>query len=49
MSGEEIIMSSNAYFGPIDPQVINKAGYFVPAQPILTFKAPYSGKRTTDI
>ena len=36
MSGDEIIMDSRAYIGPIDPQIPNKNGHFVPAQAILT-------------
>lgn len=36
MSGDEIIMDSRAYIGPIDPQIPNKNGFFVPAQAILT-------------
>lgn len=36
MSGDEIIMSKQSKFGPIDPQVPNKDGRFVPAQAILT-------------
>ncbi|MFT4154283.1 SDH family Clp fold serine proteinase [Parafilimonas sp.] len=36
MSGDEIIMTNNSYIGPIDPQVPNKDGMFVPAQSILT-------------
>lgn len=36
MSGDEIVMDSRAYIGPIDPQVRNKDGVFVPAQSILT-------------
>jgi hypothetical protein len=36
MSGDEIIMDSRAYIGPIDPQVPNKDGQYVPAQSILT-------------
>jgi len=36
MSGDEIIMTANSYLGPIDPQVPNKDGFFVPAQSILT-------------
>ncbi len=36
MSGDEIIMGPNAYIGPIDPQVPNKDGTFMPAQAILT-------------
>ncbi len=35
MSGDEIIMSKRSKFGPIDPQVQNKEGKFVPAQSIL--------------
>jgi hypothetical protein len=35
MSGDNIIMSSTSYFGPIDPQVPNKDGQFVPAQTLL--------------
>lgn len=36
MSGDEIIMTNNSYIGPIDPQVPNKDGMYVPAQSILT-------------
>ena len=36
MSGDEIIMTNNSYLGPIDPQVPNKDGLYVPAQAILT-------------
>ncbi|HEY4786062.1 MAG TPA: hypothetical protein VIH57_08430 [Bacteroidales bacterium] len=36
MSGNEIIMDSRAYIGPIDPQIPNKDGFYVPAQAILT-------------
>lgn len=36
MSGDEIVMGPSAYIGPIDPQVQNKDGAFVPAQAILT-------------
>jgi len=36
LSGDNIIMSTNAQIGPIDPQVRNGDGYFVPAQAILT-------------
>lgn len=36
MSGDEIIMGPNSYIGPIDPQVPNKDGFYVPAQAILT-------------
>ena len=35
MSGDEIVMSQQSKFGPIDPQVPNKEGRFVPAQSIL--------------
>lgn len=35
MSGDEIVMSARSKFGPIDPQVQNKEGRFVPAQSIL--------------
>lgn len=35
MSGDEIIMSQHSKFGPIDPQVQNKEGKFVPAQSIM--------------
>lgn len=34
MSGDEIIMTNNSYIGPIDPQVPNRNGIFVPAQSI---------------
>ncbi len=36
MSGDEIIMDSRAYIGPVDPQIPDKNGRFVPAQAILT-------------
>lgn len=36
MSGDELIMDSRAYIGPIDPQIPNKDGHFIPAQAILT-------------
>lgn len=36
MSGDEIVMTSNSYIGPIDPQVPDKNGIYVPAQSILT-------------
>jgi Serine dehydrogenase proteinase len=36
MSGDDIIMDERAYIGPIDPQVRNKEGQFIPAQAILT-------------
>lgn len=36
MSGDEIIMDSRAYIGPVDPQIPDKNGHFVPAQAILT-------------
>lgn len=36
LSGDEIVMTSNSYIGPIDPQVPNKDGMYVPAQSILT-------------
>lgn len=36
MSGDEIVMSDQSYFGPIDPQVRNKDNQFVPIQSILT-------------
>lgn len=36
MSGNEIIMNENSVFGPIDPQIPNKEGRYVPAQAILT-------------
>ena len=35
MSGDEIIMSAQSKFGPIDPQIPNKEGRFIPAQSIL--------------
>ncbi len=35
MSGNEIIMTENARIGPIDPQVSNKYGNYVPAQSLL--------------
>ncbi len=36
MSGDEIIMDPRSYIGPIDPQIPNKDGNFMPAQAILT-------------
>ncbi len=36
MSGDEIIMTNQSQIGPIDPQVRNKNGEFIPAQSILT-------------
>ena len=36
LSGNDIIMGPNSYIGPIDPQVLNKEGFYVPAQAILT-------------
>ena len=35
MSGDEIVMSKHSRFGPIDPQIPNRDGRFVPAQSIL--------------
>lgn len=35
MSGDDIIMSADSKFGPIDPQIPNKEGRYVPAQSIL--------------
>ena len=35
MSGDEIIMARQSKFGPIDPQIPNREGRFVPAQSIL--------------
>lgn len=36
MSGDEIIMNDLSHFGPIDPQVRNRNGEFVPAQSLQT-------------
>ena len=36
MSGNEIVMKSDSYIGPIDPQTPSKTGGYVPAQSILT-------------
>jgi len=36
MSGDEIIMDSRAYIGPVDPQIPNKDGQYIPAQAIIT-------------
>lgn len=36
MSGNDIIMTEDSVFGPIDPQIPNKEGRYVPAQAILT-------------
>ena len=35
MSGDEIVMSKDSKFGPIDPQIPSKDGRYVPAQSIL--------------
>nr|WP_295869819.1 hypothetical protein [uncultured Chitinophaga sp.] len=37
MSGNEIVMTKNSYIGPIDPQIPNREGRYVPAQSILAF------------
>lgn len=39
MSGDELIMDEDAFFGPIDPQVPSHEGRFVPAQSVLTLLA----------
>lgn len=39
MSGNNIFMGPNSYIGPIDPQVPNKNGNYVPAQSLLTLIA----------
>ena len=36
MSGDDIIMNSESHIGPIDPQVRNNSGEFVPAQALRT-------------
>lgn len=36
LSGDEIVMAKQSQIGPIDPQVRNRIGEFVPAQAILT-------------
>lgn len=36
LAGDEIIMDSRAHIGPIDPQIPNREGRFVPAQSLLT-------------
>lgn len=36
LSGDELIMDSRAYIGPIDPQVASRDGRYVPAQSINT-------------
>lgn len=35
MSGDDIIMTPDSYIGPIDPQVPNRDGRFIPAQSLL--------------
>ena len=35
MSGDEIVMSKNSHFGPIDPQIQKKDGMLKPAQAII--------------
>lgn len=44
MSGDEIYMSYNGALGPIDPQVQNKDGKFVPAQGYLDTVAEFVAK-----
>jgi len=39
MSGDEIIMTPNSYIGPIDPQIPDKNGFYVPAQAVLSLIA----------
>ncbi len=48
LSGDDIIMDARAYIGPIDPQVPNKEGRYVPAQAILTLIEDIQ-KRGTDL
>lgn len=36
MSGDDIIMHSQAYIGPVDPQIPNRDGVYIPLQSILT-------------
>lgn len=36
LSGDEIVMDARAYLGPIDPQIPNRSGQYVPAQSLLT-------------
>lgn len=36
MSGDDIIMTTDSYIGPIDPQVPNREGRFIPAQSLLS-------------
>jgi len=36
LSGDEIVMRQQSHIGPIDPQVRNKNGEFIPAQALLT-------------
>lgn len=38
-SGNEIVMDARAFLGPIDPQVRNREGRFVPAQALFTLVA----------
>lgn len=51
MSGDEIIMGPDSVFGPIDPQIPNKHGIFVPAQSLLTLieEIQARGKKNLDI
>lgn len=39
LSGDELIMDENSFFGPIDPQVPSKNGRYVPAQALITLIA----------
>ena len=36
LAADDIIMDSRAHIGPIDPQILNRDGRFVPAQSLLT-------------
>ncbi len=49
MSGDEIVMTNSSYIGPVDPQVPNKDGIYVPAQAILTLIEEIQAKGDTAI
>lgn len=49
MSGNEIIMDPQSYIGPIDPQIPNRDGAYIPAQAILTLVEDIQQRGQTQI
>lgn len=49
LSGDAIVMDSRAYLGPIDPQVPNRNGQYVPAQALLTLIKEIQERGETNI